>query len=159
MNVNELLGWNPLGRRWERELLLSNPLGNLPRRELTSIVVDCLLQSIVAQALGELIHHVLLEKIQKLGPATLLFRHGSSRVIRFCFSGWIFALSNDLARWWASTRRAEPRHRRGRDTSVLNLVYNLADYVNEIAFCLAGPPTPPRADRSKRRLGGLGLQR
>ena len=34
----------------------------------------------MAQALGELIHHVLLEKIQKLGPATLLFRHGSSRV-------------------------------------------------------------------------------
>ena len=109
MKVIELLGWNPLGRRWERELLLSNPLGNLPRRELTSIVVDCLLQSIVAQALGELIHHVLLEKIQKLGPATLLFRHGSSCVIRFCFSGWIFTAPNRLARLWASTSRAESR--------------------------------------------------
>ena len=108
----------------------------------------------MAQALGELIHHVLLEKIQKLGPATLLFRHGSSRVIRFCFSGWIFAAPNYLAHRGQYVPGGIPGSG-SETTSVLGLVYNLADYVNENASCFASPPypgVPPLRQEGETRL-------
>ena len=100
MKVSGLLGGNPMGHpdveagaRVPADTS-GSPLVGAYRggRQHSSIVFP---NAIVAQALGELIHHVLLEKIQKLGPATLLFRHGSSRVIRFCFSGWIDAFRHN----------------------------------------------------------------
>ena len=98
----------PWDVRWERELLLS-ALGGPSEEEVNLHRRLFFLQSHCGSGVRRIDSSRSSGKDLKLGPATLLFRHGISRVIRFCFSGWIFALPNDLARWWASTSRAESR--------------------------------------------------